>query len=243
MVKTVARTLDVFEAFVAARRPLSLSQLARAIRVPVASCFGIARTLERRGYLYTVRARRGFYPTKRLLENARLIVAHDPLADRLAPVLAGLRDGTGETVIFGKRVEDRVVYLDVLEGVHTVRYTARVGDLKLLHSSAIGKALLGALGDAERRSLLAGLELVRVTPATLTSRRALAADLAAGRARGWYVTRGENVADVMAVATPVVMNEEVFAVAVAGPIQRMTPRLERHAGALVAARQKLEAGG
>lgn len=84
---------------------------------------------------------------------------------------------------------------------------------------------------------------MRVTPATLTSRRALAADLAAGRARGWYVTRGENVADVMAVATPVVMNEAVFAVAVAGPIQRMRLRLERHAGALVAARQKLEAGG
>ncbi|SRR6266545_2711157 len=243
MVKTAARTLDVFEAFATARHPLSLSELARAIRAPVASCFGITRTLERRGYLYAIRPRRGFYPTKRMLENARLIAADDPLAERVAPVLTDLRDATGETVIFGKRVEDRGVYLDVLESRHTVRYTARIGDFKPLHSSAVGKALLGALDETERRSLLARLDLARVTPATITSRRALTADLAAGRARGWYVTRGENVPDVMAVATPVAMNEEVFAIAVAGPIQRMTPRLERHAARLVAARQKLEANG
>lgn len=243
MVKTVVRTLDVFEAFATARRPLSLSELARAIRVPVASCFAIARTLERRGYLYALRSRRGFYPTKRLLDNARLIVAHDPLAERLAPVLADLRDATGETVIFGKRVEDRAVYLDVLEGPHTVRYAARIGDFKPLHSSAIGKALLGALGDAEGCSLLGRLELARVTSATITSRRALAADLAAGRARGWYVTRGENVADVMAVAAPVAINDEMFAIAVAGPLPRMTRHLDRHAAALVAARQTLEAAG
>ena len=73
------------------------------------------------------------------------------------------------------------------------------------------------------------------SPSTITSRRALAADLAAGRVRGWYVTRDENVADVMAVATPVAINEETFA--------RMTPRLERHAAAPVAARRMLEAGG
>jgi len=77
-------------------------------------------------------------------------------------------------------VEDRAAYLDVLEGPHTVRYAARIGDFKPLHSSAVGKALLGRL------------ELARVTPATITRRRALAADLAAGRARGWYVTRART---------------------------------------------------
>jgi len=93
-----------------------------------------------------------------------------PLAERLAPVLADLRDATGETVIFGKRVEDRAVYLDVLEGPHTVRCAARIGDFKRLHSSA----------------------------------------------------------DVMAVAAPVAINDEMFAC---------------HAAALVAARQTLEAAG
>ena len=57
-VKTAARTLDVFECFAEARRPLSLSELARAIEAPVSSCFALIRTLEDRGYLYAVGRRR-----------------------------------------------------------------------------------------------------------------------------------------------------------------------------------------
>lgn len=243
MVKTAGRTLDVFETFATAKAPLSLSELARAIGAPVASCFGIVRTLEQRGYLYSVRARRALYPTKRLLDTARLIAAHDPLEASLAPALARLRDATGETVLLGKRQGDRAVYLDVLEAAQTVRYTARIGDLKPLHSSAVGKALLGALADAERRSVLARLDLVHVTPATITSRRALQADLAAARARGWYVTRGENVADVMAVAAPVTVNGETLAIAVAGPMHRMAPAVERHAAALRAVKRAVEQAG
>jgi len=154
MVKTATRTLDVFEAFATAKRPLTLSELARAIGAPVASCFGIVRTLERRGYLYSARPRRGLYPTRRLLDQARLIAAHDPLSSRLDSALAALRDRTGETVLLGKRLGDRAVYLDVREGPQTVRYTARVGDLKPLHSSAVGKALLGTLAEGDCRRLL-----------------------------------------------------------------------------------------
>ncbi len=240
MVKTAGRTLDVFEAFAAAKGPLTLSELARAIGAPVASCFGIVRTLEERGYLYGVRARRGLYPTKRLLEQARVIAAHDPLLDRLEGALAVLCERTGETVLLAKRSGDRAVYLDVLEGPQTVRYTARVGDLKPLHSSAVGKALLATLDDTERRRLLGRLPLVRVTPATITSRRALAADLAAGRGRGWYVTRGENVPDVMAVAVPVTLTDETFAIAVAGPMHRMAPHADRQGALLLEARRGLE---
>jgi IclR family transcriptional regulator, acetate operon repressor len=243
MVKTAARTLDVFEAFTTARGPLSLSELARLVGAPVASCFGIVRTLEQRGYLYPLRARRGLYPTKRLLDVARVIAAHDPLAERLEPALARLREATGETVILGKRTGDRVVYLDVLEAPQTVRYTARAGDFKPLHSSAIGKAILGSLDAAERRSVLARLDLVRVTPATITSRRVLEADLDASHARGWYATRGENVADVIALATAVMLNEETFAIAVAGPMHRMAPLTERHAAALLATRRALGSAG
>jgi DNA-binding IclR family transcriptional regulator len=243
MVKTTARTLDVFEAFTTAKGPLSLSELARAVGAPVASCFGIVRTLEQRGYLYAIRSRRKLYPTTRLLDVARIIALHDPLPERLKPAMTSLREATGETVILGKRMGDRVVYLDVLEAPQTVRYTARVGDLKPLYSSAIGKAILGSLDAAERRTVLSRLDLLRVTPATITSRRALEADLDAGRARGWYATRGENVADVTAVAAAVVINEETFAIAVAGPMHRMAPRTEQHAAALLAARRAVESAG
>ena len=55
--KTADRTLDVFEAFAEAKRPLSLSEIARMIDSPVSSCHGL-RTLQKSGYMYALDVRR-----------------------------------------------------------------------------------------------------------------------------------------------------------------------------------------
>jgi DNA-binding IclR family transcriptional regulator len=233
-VKSAGRALDVLEAFAAGRKPLTLNQLANAIGAPVSSCHGLVRTLQGRGYLYEA-GRRSLYPTKRLLDIGRTIVAHDPVLERLGPVLEGLRDATGETVILGKRQGGRVVYLEVVEGLHTVRYTAAPGEHKPLHSSAIGKALLGSLGGAERAALIATLDLAPITADTITSADALEANLARGRIRGAFATRSENVTDVMALAVPVVVNGETLGVAVAGPLPRMEAAAGDHVRHLAAA--------
>jgi DNA-binding IclR family transcriptional regulator len=232
-VKTAGRTLDLFEAFARAGKPLSLSQLARAIDAPVSSCFGIVRTLEARGYLYEVKARGGYYPTKLLFEQARAIASRDPLAERFVPLLEKLRDQTGETVLLSKRLDRQAVYLAVLDGLHSIRYSPKVGEFRPLHASASGKALLGSLEPALSSELLGRMKLPRVTSRTITSRAALEADLAQGRARGWYVTYGETVADLMAVAVPVRLNGETYSVALAGPMQRMEGALKRQAKLLL----------
>src|SRR3972149_3680140 len=121
-VKTAGRTLDLFEAFARAGKPLSLSQLARAIDAPVSSCFGTGRTLEARGYLYEVKARAGYYPTPLLFEHARAIASRDPLAERFVPLLEKLRDQTGETVLLAQRLAPQGGYLSVLDGLHRIRY-------------------------------------------------------------------------------------------------------------------------
>lgn len=228
------RTLDVFEMFGVARRPLSLSEIARAIGAPASSCHLLLRSLLGRGYLYSLGRRKLYYPTRRLYEVAQGIAAHDALIEELRPALAGLRDRSGETVILGKRQEDAVLYLEVLESPNTVRYTARPGEYKPLHSSAIGKALLGALPPEELDRWLDSHPLPRVTSNTLTSAAQLKANLQQGRRRGYFVTRGENVADVMAVASPLALANDVFGIAIAGPRHRMEPAAARHAELLLA---------
>ena len=46
------------------------------------------------------------------------------------------------------------------------------------------------------------------------------------------MNRGEHVEDVMAVAVPVHVHGEVCAIGVAGPIQRLDTRIEKHLKAL-----------
>src|SRR3546814_18839041 len=98
------------------------------MEIPVSSCFNLLKTIENRGYLYAVKPRGGVYPTKRILELARVIAANDPIASRVSPVLQALRDESGETIVFAKRRATHVVYLRSEErregkvGVRTCRF-------------------------------------------------------------------------------------------------------------------------
>src|SRR3954462_8938235 len=196
-VKTAVRTLDLFEAFTGECKPLSLSDIARAIGAPVSSCFGLVKTLEKRGYLYSFGARRAFYPTRKMLENVRRIAVHDPLADIARPALEALSARSGETVLFARRAGEQVVYVDVIESAHKIRYAAQAGEFYPIHCSASGKAILAGLAAADREALLSGMRLEKVTSHTITRKAALLKELAASTQRGWFVNRGEHIADVM----------------------------------------------
>jgi IclR family transcriptional regulator, acetate operon repressor len=241
-VKTAGRTVELFELFALEQSPLSLSQVARALGAPVSSCFNLVRALERRGYLYGVSGRR-LYPTRKLFDLGRSISAGEPWMERFEPTLWALRESTQETAILGKRQDDQAIYLAVAEGPQNVRYSARPGDLKPLHSSSIGKALLISMEPAERKALIATLPLEPRTPASITDAAALLDDLAECEKRGFTETRGENVADVMAIAKPVRLEGEVYAIAVAGPMHRMLANATHHRNELGRICQELAGAG
>ena len=220
-VKTAARTLDVFEAFAEARQPLTLSELSEKIDAPLSSCHALAKTLQKRGYLYYFEWRRLIYPTKKLYDIGMSIATHDPILQQLQPMLTQLRHETGETVILGKRHDNEVVYLDVIEGTQTIRYTAHPGERKPLHSSAIGKAMLSVMPASEFDRFLQNTKLEVMTPDTITAGDRLRKDIKAGVERGYFVTRGENVVDVMAFSMVLRIASETMAFAVAGPITRL----------------------
>ena len=226
-VKTAARTLDLFEVFAAAKRPLTLTELAGRLGSPLSSCHALVRTLQQRGYLYVLDERKRVYPTKRLLMVAQHVAQNDPVLERIGPILTALQQQTEETVILGKRQGNAVTYLEVVESRKTIRYAADPGDVKPLHSSAIGKAMLGLLPDAELAKLLRKLALPAVTASTIDEPGKLIRDIEEGRARGFFVTRGENVPDVMAISICRMVGEEPYGLAVAGPINRMEAQSEK----------------
>lgn len=233
-VTAIERVIDIFEAFETSQRPLSLTDLAEAVDVPKSTCHAIVSTLTARGYLYTLSRPRALYPTRRMFDVMHGICAKDPFIERATPVLERLRDATRETVILGKRQGDSVIYLQVIEGLHSIRYSAKPGEFKPLHSSSIGKALLGSLKEAELRAWLKERKLPAVTATTKVEHEALVQDVLASRKLGYFVTRGENVSDVWAVAAFITVHNETLAVAVAGPQHRIEASIAEMARLLVA---------
>jgi DNA-binding IclR family transcriptional regulator len=82
-----------------------------------------------------------------------------------------------------------------------------------------------------------------MTANTIVKRKALEDDLAASLSKGYFVTRGENVADVMAVACTVEVYGDVFGIAVAAPLSRMHTDEKSQAERLLATIDRLRALG
>lgn len=234
-VTAVERVVNIFQTFETSQRPMSLTDLASAAGIPKSSCHAIVGTLIARGYLYSLSRPRALYPTQRMYDVTRRILSNDPFIERVRPLLLQLRDETGETVILGKRQGDLALYLQVIEGDSAIRYSARSGEQKPLHSSSVGKALLGSMREVDLREFIHGRQFAAITPNTLTDPQDLVESILQSRKRGFYVSQGENVPDVWAVSAGVQLNTESFALAVAGPRNRLEPSVMKYAHLVVQA--------
>ncbi|MBB1624512.1 IclR family transcriptional regulator [Achromobacter sp. UMC71] len=240
-VKTALRVIEIIETYAREKRALPLSELARLLDVPVSSCLALIRTLTGLGYLYETGRRQGYYPTGRLLAMAQRIARADPVLDRVYPSLVELRDATRETIVFAKLTQDgRVVYLDVLDSPHTIRYAPVAGEFKDVHANSLGKALISLLDADAQQALLGATPLTRYNERTLVTREAVLQDIDQSRQRGWFMNSGESIADVGAIAWPVTLSGEHYAISVGGPIYRIEPRQEEYARILRAACTGLE---
>lgn len=240
-VRSVRRVLQILDLFAATQRPARLTEIALALRLPKSSCHALLSTLKASGYLYEVASAVGYYPTRRWLDRASAISAADPIARRLRPMMESVHADTGETVVVAQRADTSSCYIEVVESSQNIRYSAQVGECKPLHATASGKALLATMPAAERRSLLTRATLRSLTPLTIVEPDVLEADLDRGRARGWYVTEGETESDVAGVAVALRIDDEPYAVVVAGPLYRMSTRLETIAATLRSAAQDVGA--
>jgi DNA-binding IclR family transcriptional regulator len=240
LVKAASRTLDLFEAFAEAGGPLSLTEISQRISVPISSCHSLIRTLQMRGYVYVLEERKRIYPTKRLLGIAQAIGRYDPVLERLSPIVNNLARKTGETVIVGKMQGEIVIYLDVVPGSHTIRYTASPGDTFPTHSSALGKSTLSLLGDEALDKAISKLKLTQLTDATITDAKTFKKDIVSGRQRGYFLTRGETVTDVMGISIARRIGGEPYAIGVAGPSSRLKANFDIYLAAVKEAEVALQ---
>ncbi|KAA1003558.1 IclR family transcriptional regulator [Paraburkholderia panacisoli] len=238
-VKLVARTLDLFELFATEQRPLPLAEMARLLSVPSSSCLALARTLVSRGYLYEVRKRGGYYPTRRLQLLANAINAVDPVVEMLHPRLVELRDATGETIVLGKIHGAAVVYLDVVESEKAVRYSCAPGTLRPLHANSIGKVIFGELDLPTQEALGAKLQFERYTSATAPDRATFIDQISTAHERGWYANIGESAPELSAVAVALDFGGDLYGLSIGGPTERIREHLHEHVATLVKAKQQI----
>jgi IclR family transcriptional regulator, acetate operon repressor len=218
--------------------PVSFAELTAASGLAKSTVSRLLTALERNGLVRREPGGR-FAPGEVFVSYAWRGDAEADLVSIAQPVLAELGEQTGETINLGvPRDRGLVEQIAQVDSTYLIGGTNWVGLTVPLHCAALGKVLL-AFGAAK---LPAG-RLERRTPRTITSRTALAVELAAVRERGYAVTTEELEPGLVAVAAPVISASGVVgALSVSGPASRLAGRqLTDAAACCMAAAQSLSA--
>lgn len=221
--KSAARTVELLE-LLAERgdRPARLQELADSLQVPRSSMYALLQTLIGRGWVRTDVTGSLYGIGIHALLTGTSYLDSDPRVRAVRPYLDEASQALGETLHMGRLDGRDVAYLATRESHEYLRTISRVGRRLPAHVGALGKALLAEREDPERE--LPEEPYEARTPRTLTTRRALTADLAEVRARGYSVDREEGVAGIVGFGFALRYDVPALdAISCSVPVARLTP--------------------
>jgi DNA-binding IclR family transcriptional regulator len=194
-VQVIARAAQILRALDGEPNGLSLSQLSERLSLPRSTVHRVVTALATEGFLAAAS------PNGRVRlgpELARLALAsRRELRAELRPYLQRLFDSLNETVDCAVLDGDHLRFIDQIPAPHRLRAVSAVGATFPLHCTANGKALLAELSVEEVTRVLP-TRLKRCTPATLTARSELMAELETVRASRVAFDRDEHTTGISA---------------------------------------------
>lgn len=216
-VKTLQKALAILDAFAVAERPLSVAEVAVRAGVTRPTAHRLIQTLVGEGYLAQDPGDSRIMPGYSVLQLAASLLDTNMIRLESLPHLESLARASGERVSLGILHRHRMLYLAGVEKPSLPTIYSRFGKTSPAYCSAMGKAILAHLPEAELRAYLRNQPLVPYTETTITDEVALRAELAEVRRKGFAVDREENSTGTACVGSPILLHgRPVAAVSVIG---------------------------
>ena len=223
-VQVLDRALAALAILAARSSDCSLAELCPALKLHKSTVHRLMMVLEQHRLVVkspeTGRYRLGL----RLYELGSRAIDGLDLRGRARPYLDRLQDEFGETVFFCILDEGQVFYVEKVESQRSVRTACTVGSRAPAYCTAVGKAMLAELPEAEVNKIVQRWGLKAITPNTITTASALKAELKAVRSRGYAIDDEEKEEGLRCIGAAVRSHSGKLAAAmsISGPAFRMT---------------------
>jgi len=209
------------------RQALRVAEAAELLGVARSTAHRLLAALRRRGFVLQDRPNGAYRPGPALYEIGLAAVSRIDIRRVARPVLEQIREETQETVSLALLEGTTVRFLDCAESPRSVRVGNRTGVVRPAHASAVGKAILAGLPDAELdRRYPDGTLPPAATAAALADVTGLRAELATIRAQGYALNWEESADGVCAVAVALrdTVGQPLAGLGVAAPSSRIGDR-------------------
>lgn len=222
-IKVLNKSLSILEILLQKDSSMNMTELSEKLGFYPSTIHRILDTLKHWGYVEQNPHTQKYQLGLKALELGMAKLHQMDLVREATPCLKELVNQCNETVHLGALEGAEVLYLAKEESSQTIRMISYVGKRAPLHCTSLGKVLLAYLSAEERKKILGGKVLPRLTENTITDKRELEKELSRVREQGFAVDREENEKDVRCVAAPIrnYQGEVIAAVSVSSPVFRI----------------------
>ena len=208
------RGLLVLEALAAARRPLTVTELGRALGLSRSSTFRLTYTLKQMGFIEALQDAKLFRLGPRVLNIGFAYLASQDLIEVARQELEALRNATNVSAHLAIRDKQEVLYLSCVQSRSGFLSNMNVGIRLPAYATPMGWLLLGDLSTRELATLFAAVKFEKLTSQTPRDVKELGRRIADGVAAGSVVSRGVMESGGSSVAAPVFDNAGRVAAAI-----------------------------
>jgi DNA-binding IclR family transcriptional regulator len=224
-IQVIDRLVLLLDAVAAAGGVASLKVLAAETRLPTSTAFRILAAAAEHGLVQ--RDASGAYRLgSHILGLAGRVREHLDVRAEARPVMEWLRDQLGETVNLTVREGTEVVYVERATPQRTLRVEQVVGSRAPLHTTAVGKLMLGVDGREALGLYARATGLPQFTPKTRSNLTDLWRDIEGSLARGYALDDEEAELGVGCIGALVRdhTGTPVAGLSVSAPIERRDDR-------------------
>jgi IclR family transcriptional regulator, KDG regulon repressor len=199
----VLKAAALLRCFDADGQELGVSEFAKRLGITASTAYRLAGTLRQAGLLEQNPESEKYRLGLGIVELTRFVMNGIPVRRLALPHLATLALKSGANANLGILWDDAVLYLARVPSPKVQDTYFHSGRKVPAHCTALGKALIAALPEADRRALVARLPLPALTQKTITDRRRLDEHLLEVDLRGFAVDSEEHMIRSHCIAAPV----------------------------------------
>jgi DNA-binding IclR family transcriptional regulator len=220
-IQVIERLSKILDVIASRKDSVSLKILSAETGLHPSTAFRILSSLAEFGFVE--RTSRGNYQLGvKLLQLGSRVNASVDIRKIALPLMEKLRDQLGETVNLTVREGDEVVYIERSVAQRMIKVEQVIGSRAPLHVTAVGKMMLGELGEAECRNYAKRSKLPAYTVNTFTKVTPLLEESIAALERGYSLDNEEAELGVGCIGTLIrdANNHVIAGLSVSAPIER-----------------------
>ncbi|MGY4797226.1 IclR family transcriptional regulator [Lysinibacillus fusiformis] len=229
-VQSIDRALQIIDILSGHSEGLNMMAITKTIHLPKSTTHRLLQSLISNGYVEQDEKTGKYSLSTKILQISTKVLKKYDFVKISKPYMEKISNFTGETVHLCVRNHDEAIYIDKVEGRHTIRMYSQIGKRVKLYCTAVGKILLSELPDKEIEDLYRGKLFNPYTENTIKTIDQLLDRIQDSRRRSFAFDNEEHEKGILCVAAPIFNHENkiIAALSLSGPIERMSKGIDQN---------------